>query len=86
MGFSQPPLRGGGWLCITLSNMDEFLSGEIDVLRDNRDKWRSIADTLYSAIVLGAGGEGMDCFEWALYDEGMSGEEVQAYCEKLETS
>lgn len=77
--------------------MDEFLSGGIDnpahperspigVLRDNRDKWRSIAETLYSAIVLGAGGEGMDCFEWALYDEGMTGEEVQAYCEKLETS
>jgi predicted NBD/HSP70 family sugar kinase len=33
------------------------------------EMWRGVAETLYSAIVEGAGGEGMEAYEWARSEE-----------------
>ena len=33
------------------------------------EMWRGVAETLYSAIVEGAGGEGMDAYEWGRAEE-----------------
>jgi hypothetical protein len=33
------------------------------------DMWRGVAITLHSAIIEGAGGEGMDAFEWGVREE-----------------
>jgi hypothetical protein len=31
--------------------------------------WRGVAETLHSAIVEGAGGEGMEAYQWARSEE-----------------
>lgn len=52
--------------------------------KTEKNNWRDIAETLYASIVLGATGEGREAFEWALFNEGMSRAEVQAYLDKIE--
>jgi hypothetical protein len=33
------------------------------------DMWRGVAQTLYSAIVEGAGGSGMEAYDWGVAEE-----------------